>query len=1054
MADATQPQTKTDGQSPSWPGLPPPQLNLPKGGGAIRGMGEKFTANPVTGTGSMTIPISCSPARSGFGPKLSLSYDSGSGNGPFGLGWSLDLPSITRRTNKGIPQYRDSEESDTFILSGAEDLVPILVPSGDQWVRESLPPRTVYGIQYAVQRYRPRIEGLFARIERWINLTDPGDSFWRSISKENITTWYGKTADSRIADPSDATRIFSWLICETYDDKGNVILYNHKDEDSWGVVASQSHEFNRSDLARSSQRYIKSISYGNQSGYFPNLSDPTAAALPTDWNFQLVFDYGEHDPLAPIPEDTSQPWMCRLDPFSSYRSGFEVRTYRLCRRVLMFHSFPDQSDLLVDCLVRSTDLVHSSSLPSDPSQPFYSYLLSATQSSYIRNAAASYQADSLPPVEFGYTEAVIDETVRDVDRTSIMNVPYGIDGNTYRWIDLDGEGLSGVLIEQGGGWFYKSNLSPIHQQMVDGRQITLPCFGPAQSVRRVPPMAAISGGDPQLMDLSGNGQLDIVAFSGPVPGYFERTTDEDWEPFKEFRSIPVVNWRDPNLKFIDLTGDGFPDLLISESYAFTWHRSLTTEGFGSGHRVAQFLDEEKGPKLVFSDSTETIFIADMSGDGLTDLVRIRNGEVCYWPNLGYGGFGSKITMDQSPSFDRPDQFDGRRIHFADIDGSGTSDILYFSNRGVQLYFNQSGNGWGTARELQTYPAVDGLSTATVFDLLGNGTACLVWSSSSPGNARRPMRYIDLMGGQKPHLLVSVTNNLGAETVIEYVPSTQFYVADKLAGTPWLTRLPFPVYVVERTETYDYIGRNRFVTRYAYHHGYYDGVEREFRGFGRVDQWDTEELSSLSNSTSFPEPSNHDPSSNVPPTLTKTWFHTGAMFGESVSTKQFKQEYYSEGDFSDAIQVQDEAGLESMLLPDTILPEAILLPDGTASDYNLSYEEMREACRALRGSILRQEIYALDGRDASDRPYSASERNYTIEILQPQSPNLYGVFLSHEREAIEYHYERKLYKVVGNTLADPGAAPPDALNACDPRVSHSMTLAIDHFGNVLQSAAIG
>jgi Insecticide toxin TcdB middle/N-terminal region len=99
------------------------------------------------------------------------------------------------------------------------------------------------------------------------------------------------------------------------------------------------------------------------------------------------------------------------------------------------------------------------------------------------------------------------------------------------------------------------------------------------------------------------------------------------------------------------------------------------------------------------------------------------------------------------------------------------------------------------------------------DLLGNGTACLVWSSPLPGDARRPMRYVDLMGGQKPHLMVKTINNLGAE------------------GKPWVTRLPFPVHVVERVETYDRISRNRFVTRYAYHHGYFDGEEREFRGFG-------------------------------------------------------------------------------------------------------------------------------------------------------------------------------------------------------------------------------
>ncbi len=84
----------------------PPAIALPKGGGAIRGMGEKFAANPVTGTGSMTVPIATSPGRSGFGPQLSLSYDSGGGNGPFGFGWSLSLPSITRKTDKGLPQYR------------------------------------------------------------------------------------------------------------------------------------------------------------------------------------------------------------------------------------------------------------------------------------------------------------------------------------------------------------------------------------------------------------------------------------------------------------------------------------------------------------------------------------------------------------------------------------------------------------------------------------------------------------------------------------------------------------------------------------------------------------------------------------------------------------------------------------------------------------------------------------------------------------------------------------------------------------------------------------
>ena len=266
-----------------------PTIQLPKGGGAIRGMGEKFAANPVTGTGSMSVPIATSPGRSGFGPQLSLSYDSGAGNGPFGFGWSLSVPSITRKTEKGLPQYLDAQESDVFVLSGAEDLVPVLVPDAQgKWTREKLPIRRVGGVNYQVDRYRPRIEGLFARIERWTNTGDASDVFWRSISKDNITTWYGKTADSRVADPTNPKHIFSWLICLSHDDKGNVIAYGYKGEDSAQIFEDgagnslvKAHERNRTETSRSAQRYLKRIRYGNRTPYFPMGATPGTSRPPS-----------------------------------------------------------------------------------------------------------------------------------------------------------------------------------------------------------------------------------------------------------------------------------------------------------------------------------------------------------------------------------------------------------------------------------------------------------------------------------------------------------------------------------------------------------------------------------------------------------------------------------------------------------------------------------------------------------------------------------------------------------------------------------------------------
>ncbi|HSO00748.1 MAG TPA: SpvB/TcaC N-terminal domain-containing protein, partial [Candidatus Nanopelagicales bacterium] len=90
--------TSTPAQKPSQGGftpVAPPSPSLPTGGGAIRGIGEKLSVSAATGTGSLQVPITTSPGRSGFHPELSLAYDSGAGNGPFGAGWSLSVPQIT-----------------------------------------------------------------------------------------------------------------------------------------------------------------------------------------------------------------------------------------------------------------------------------------------------------------------------------------------------------------------------------------------------------------------------------------------------------------------------------------------------------------------------------------------------------------------------------------------------------------------------------------------------------------------------------------------------------------------------------------------------------------------------------------------------------------------------------------------------------------------------------------------------------------------------------------------------------------------------------------------
>lgn len=146
------------------------------------------------------------------------------------------IPSITRKTDKGVPQYRDAEESDTFILSDAEDLVPSLIEQGNQWIKQ-VEDKTLDGEAYTVQRYRPHIEGIFARIEMWKH-NQTGDIFWKAISRDNVASIYGRSPNSKISDPDDNSRVFKWLLEESYDDKGNVIVYEYKQENQDNIDRS------------------------------------------------------------------------------------------------------------------------------------------------------------------------------------------------------------------------------------------------------------------------------------------------------------------------------------------------------------------------------------------------------------------------------------------------------------------------------------------------------------------------------------------------------------------------------------------------------------------------------------------------------------------------------------------------------------------------------------------------------------------------------------------------------------------------------------------------
>lgn len=179
-------------------GVAPQVLTLPKGGGAVKGLGETFVPDLNSGTGAYSVPLALPAGRNGYTPALVLNYSSGRGNGAFGLGWDIGVSQITRRTEKGIPRYNDDE--DIFTYNGMEL------------------------IRIAPGEYRPSQEGFFGKI---FHRQQEEKDFWEVWTKDGERLFFGDQPTSRIENNG---QIFTWNLTKRVDPNGNAILYFYKDD--------------------------------------------------------------------------------------------------------------------------------------------------------------------------------------------------------------------------------------------------------------------------------------------------------------------------------------------------------------------------------------------------------------------------------------------------------------------------------------------------------------------------------------------------------------------------------------------------------------------------------------------------------------------------------------------------------------------------------------------------------------------------------------------------------------------------------------------------------
>lgn len=923
--------------------------------GAIAGLNEAFRAPGQTGFAELTLPFETTPAR-GLEPELTLRYDSSGGNGVFGQGADLPLSSVSLAINRQAPKY---DGTDPFALDG-EELVPI--PGAAER-------RTAGGNAFGVTLYRPRRESAFARIERW-RPEDGGACFWRVISREDEIAVYGASPECRIADPDDPQRVFQWLIESRADPRGAAIRYRYKAEDAVGLPVPEPGR------RYGANRYPERISYGN--------ARPFVAADPLDppngpFLLEVVFDYGEYRiapdndaPLTPV-----RPWSARPDPFSSYVAGFERRTCRLCRNILMVHRFPDE-------LGAEAALVRAMALAYDES-PYSSRLVSIGVEGWrhvaARESGRRYLVKRAPPVRLGWTALpATPPEFAPLTLASDTTLPRFGAPPPYALLDLEGDGLPGVLYADGAAVAYVAPelASPDLDAPLVYRRAPLPDFPPPR----------IASGEAALVDLDGDGRVALAVSGGGLDGYYPPSDESaGWASFRPFPGALADRDGEPAFQ-VDLTGDGRADRLRIDTNTLTYNRNLGRGGFAPTERRAR---PEGAPLTAPSPPGEDVRFVDALGGGASPAVLLRSGSLRCWPNLGYGRFGAPVDIPAPlwPSSVGPD-----RVLLADLTGSGCADMVIALSDRLLVHRNRAGNGF--AEEPITIPLpgpLRSLDQLDFADMTGMGAQSIVFTSDDPA----PRHFVCDFAGGRPGLLARIDDRRGRVVALEYKSSARFQLLDRLEGRSWITTLASPTPVVSRVEEIDEVAGVTRVTDYRYSHGYFDAVEREYRGFGLVEAKERD----------TPRPGFAQSAGDAPALLRREWRHTGALLPTETLEEAFAREYWN-GD-----------------------PLAFPMPPSCFEwgEAEVDGESWREAVGALAGVLLRREELAADEPGA---PFVVEAANALVRLEQPRIADERASFLVAPREQIRSVYDRV---------------------AEDPSIEHDAALEIDALGEIALAASV-
>nr|HMN29059.1 SpvB/TcaC N-terminal domain-containing protein [Caldilineaceae bacterium] len=496
-------------------GVKPQVISLPSGPGSLEGLGETFEPNLSTGTTSFPVKFTAAPGRLKFQPELSLNYDGGNANGPWGMGWKLSAPSIQRRTEDGLSSYVDGQ--DQFIYSNGEKLVPL-----------------------SDGTYRFENESGFLRFRR----IEGGG--WEAHSPDGLRFVFGETDNGRVTIDKG---IFRWELERVIDTNGNEQRYIYLHDGGYAFLREIRYNFGENAGGGASYNAVIFNYEPRPDTYTDRRSGaPIRVGLRgTDiqmWALgKLVRAYqftyeperstGKYSLLVSVTQ-VGDDGTSTLPPHAFTYTQFDPTAYTVVAMqnpppVGLTNPDADLVDINADGL---PDLVYT---PQSGGHRFY-----------LNRGQGRWQQEPLLPQS------------SPPERLSNPNV---------RMADMNGDGRVDLLIKAGATagspFYYYTNDIEGKWEMSDRVD-----FGPA-------PAFDLNDPDVQLIDVNNDHRIDVVLTTGgrlkiwlARQGAWSQTADFDVAAPAAGDS---AHFSDPNIKVGDMTGDRMEDLVyVRDGLVVCW----------------------------------------------------------------------------------------------------------------------------------------------------------------------------------------------------------------------------------------------------------------------------------------------------------------------------------------------------------------------------------------------------------------------------------------------------------------------------------------------------